>query len=64
MPRPTFDIELQQMIASFDRDPADTDYQRGYLAALKEVQRMRDPRAFCVLPVPFAKRQPQENSDA
>lgn len=28
---------LQRAIASFDGDPADTDFQRGYLAALKEV---------------------------
>lgn len=27
---------LEQAIHGFDRDPADTDYQRGYLAALIE----------------------------
>jgi hypothetical protein len=28
---------LKQMIMSFMRDPADSDYQRGYEAALREV---------------------------
>lgn len=28
--------QLEEAIHSFDRDPADSDYQRGYLAALIE----------------------------
>ena len=28
---------LADMIRSFDKDPPDTDYQRGYLAALVEL---------------------------
>ena len=30
---------LASMLASFESDPADTDYQRGYKAALEEVQK-------------------------
>lgn len=32
--------KIKDMIASFTTDPADSDYQRGYLAALVEVERM------------------------
>lgn len=32
--------QLNESITSFDRDPADTDYQRGYLAAMQEARRM------------------------
>ena len=30
---------LAEAIASFDRDPADTRFQEGYLAALEDVQK-------------------------
>ena len=30
---------LRDAIATFDNDPADSDFQRGYLAALKDVLR-------------------------
>lgn len=31
---------LEESIDSFKNDPADTDFQRGYLAALKECKRV------------------------
>ena len=33
---------LEWAIASFERDPADSEFQRGYLAALEEVQKVLD----------------------
>ena len=33
---------LEYAIASFDNDPADSDFQRGYLAALRDVLRECD----------------------
>lgn len=33
---------LRQMIEQFDLDPPDTHYQRGYLAALKELLRVAE----------------------
>ena len=30
---------LKEAIASFERDPADTLFQKGYLAALEEMQK-------------------------
>lgn len=30
---------LKEAIASFERDPADSQYQMGYLAALEETQK-------------------------
>lgn len=40
--RPTMDMveTLDEMLASFKRDPSDTDYQRGYEACLKELRRV------------------------
>jgi hypothetical protein len=32
--------EVDQMIGSFTNDPADSDHQRGYLSALREVKRI------------------------
>lgn len=29
---------IEASIASFDSDPADTDYQKGYLASLREMR--------------------------
>ena len=34
----TIEEYLEEAIASFERDPADTLFQKGYLAALIEVQ--------------------------
>ena len=31
---------LKWAIASFERDPADSEFQKGYLAALEEVQKV------------------------
>jgi hypothetical protein len=31
---------LEWAIASFERDPADSEFQKGYLAALEEVQKV------------------------
>jgi hypothetical protein len=31
---------LERMIEQFRKDPPDTDYQRGYLAALEELARV------------------------
>lgn len=31
---------IEQAIASFEADPADTEYQKGYLAALVEMQKV------------------------
>lgn len=33
---------LRKMIGQFDKDPPDTDYQRGYLAALQELLRVAE----------------------
>lgn len=35
---------LREAIATFDADPADSDYQRGYVAALKETLRVAEER--------------------
>ena len=35
----TIEEYLSEAIESFDRDPADTRFQEGYLAALVEVQK-------------------------
>jgi hypothetical protein len=34
---------LQQALDGFKHDPADSDFQRGYLAALEEVAKMYAP---------------------
>lgn len=31
---------LDEALAAFEKDPADTDYQRGYEAALRELKRV------------------------
>jgi hypothetical protein len=31
---------LKEAIASFGKDPADSEFQKGYLAALEEVQKV------------------------
>lgn len=36
---------LRAMIVQFDLDPPDTDYQRGYLAALQELLRVAEDSA-------------------
>ena len=33
----TLETRLREAIKSFDTDPPESDYQRGYLAALKEL---------------------------
>ena len=35
----TIEEYLKEAIASFERDPADTLFQKGYLAALEEAQK-------------------------
>ena len=35
---------LKWAIASFERDPADSEFQKGYLAALIEVQKVLDDK--------------------
>jgi hypothetical protein len=35
----TIEEYLKEAIASFERDPADSQYQKGYLAALEETQK-------------------------
>lgn len=37
--RTRFERYVQEAIAGFERDPPDTDYQRGYLAALLVIQK-------------------------
>jgi hypothetical protein len=40
-PAPSVDtVYLTQSLASFERDPADTDFQRGYQACLQEMLRV------------------------
>ena len=34
----TIEEYLEEAIASFERDPADSQFQKGYLAALEEAQ--------------------------
>lgn len=50
----TLETRLQRAIASFDSDPPDSDYQRGYLAALKELSAGPSPVGDFMEPGPIS----------